>query len=103
MFLLFQGGIFRFQLFVFGGVSSRKLTWQAGKSPFLIGDTSSKGPCSIAIAAMLVYRSAFGMVTILCFSRTTNVVKVFYVELQHKIFRTTISRSYYISIGVFSE
>ena len=27
----------------------RKLTWQAGKSPFLIGDTSSNGWCFIAM------------------------------------------------------
>ena len=35
-------------------IPSGKLTWLAGISPFLIGNTSSKGPFSIA---MLVYRS----------------------------------------------
>ena len=45
-------------------IPSSKLTWQAGKSPFWIGDASSKGPFSIA---MLVYWSAFVIVTMSCF------------------------------------
>ena len=33
----------------FNGVHSGKVTWLAGKSPFCLGNTSSKGPRSIAI------------------------------------------------------
>ena len=39
---------------IFSRVPSSKLTWLAGKSPCLVGDTSSKGLFCIA---MLVYRS----------------------------------------------